>query len=236
MPANEYVDDDTELADGTRTQPVRRASWIVTNLFNDPPPPPPNGGDRTFLTGTNTHDAGSKLRVSCDQERTAAIGNDTRYRSLVLGIRRGTGFGNPQDHTLSWSSNGMPLPAENRPHILFDRLFRPDSKDTIAQREVEFAQRASVLDSVLEDTAHRHKRLGKVDRDKLDEHLTGIRDLEATMQEENRGFIATNQPSSRSTSAAIKHSIQKKTDWITDVISEGCSMLSRSRCKPTARG
>lgn len=143
-----------------------------------------HGGDRTFLTGTNTHDPGSKLRVSCDQELAAAIGKDTRYRSLVLGIRRGTGFGNPQDHTLSWSKNGTPLPAENRPHILFDRLFRPDSPETIAQREAEFARRASVLDSVMADAKTLNKSLGKTDRGKLDEYLTGIRDLEAAMQEE----------------------------------------------------
>lgn len=143
-----------------------------------------HGGDRTFLTGTNTHDPGSKLRISCDQELAAAIGDGTRYRSLVLGIRRGTGFGAPQDNTLSWSKNGTPIPAENRPHILFDRLFRPDSKETIAQREAEFARRSSVLDSVLEDAKALNGALGKTDRAKLDEYLTGIRDLEASMQSE----------------------------------------------------
>lgn len=143
-----------------------------------------HGGDRTFLTGTNTHDAGSKLRVSADQELAAEIGQDTRFRSMVLGVKRGTGFGNPQDHTLSWSKNGTPLPAENRPHVLFDRLFRPDSKETIAEREAEFARRSSVLDSVLSDAKQLEHVLGKVDRAKLDEYLTGIRDLETAMQEE----------------------------------------------------
>ena len=141
-------------------------------------------GDRTFLTGTNTHSSGSKLRISCDQELAEAIGKDTRYRSIVLGIRRGTGFGQPQDNTLSWTKNGTPIPAENRPHILFDRLFRPDSPETIAQREAEFVRRASVLDSVLEEANALASSLGKRDQEKLDEYLTGIRDLEAAMQEE----------------------------------------------------
>ncbi len=143
-----------------------------------------HSGDRTFLTGTNTHKSGSKLRVSCDQELAEAVGDDTRFRSLVLGIRRGTGFGNPQDHTLSWTKNGTPIPAENRPHILFDRLFRPDSPETIAQREAEFARRSSVLDSVLEEANALHARLGKRDQEKLDEYLTGIRDLEVSMQDQ----------------------------------------------------
>src|SRR6478672_1056373 len=95
-------------------------------------------GDRTFLTGTNTRSAGAKLRVSCDQELAEAVGRQTRFPSLVLGIKRGTGFGGFQDHTLSWSPSGTPLPAENRPHVLFDLLFRPDTPATLKQREEEF--------------------------------------------------------------------------------------------------
>ena len=143
-----------------------------------------HGGDRTFLTGTNTHDSGCKLRISCDQELALAVGDQTRFSSLVLGIRRGTGFGNPQDNTLSWSRSGTPIPAENRPHILFDQLFRPETADTLAQREAEFARRASVLDSVRAEAKALNERLGKVDRDKLDEYFTGIRDLEKQMQDE----------------------------------------------------
>lgn len=143
-----------------------------------------HGGDRTFLTGTNTHDSGAKLRISCDQELAQAVGHQTRYSSLVLGIRRGTGFGNPQDNTLSWSRNGTPLPSENRPHIVFDKLFRPETPDTLAEREAEFARRASVLDSVRAEAKALVNRLGKVDREKLDEYFTGIRDLEKQMQDE----------------------------------------------------
>lgn len=141
-----------------------------------------HGGDRTFLTGTNTHESGSKLRISCDQELADAIGHQTRYSSLVLGIRRGTGFGNPQDNTLSWSRSGTPLPAENRPHVLFDKLFRPDTVDTLAEREAEFARRSSVLDSVRAEANALSDRLGKIDREKLEEYFTGIRDLEKQMQ------------------------------------------------------
>ena len=60
-------------------------------------------GDRTFLTGTNTRSAGAKLRISCDQELAEAVGRQTRFPSLTLGIKRGTGFGGNQDQTLSWS-------------------------------------------------------------------------------------------------------------------------------------
>ena len=141
-------------------------------------------GDRTFLTGTNTRSAGAKLRVSCDQELAQAIGRQTRFPSLTLGIKRGTGFGGNQDQTLSWSPSGTPLPSENRPHILFDQLFRPDTAETLNQREAEFIRRSSVLDSLREEARRLEKSLGADDRHKLDEYLTGIRDLERRMQEE----------------------------------------------------
>ncbi len=141
-------------------------------------------GDRTFLTGTNTRSAGAKLRVSCDQELAAAMGRHTRFPSLVLGIKRGTGFGGFQDQTLSWSQSGTPLPAENRPHVLFDQLFRPDTEQTLKQREAEFLRRASVLDSLRDEARRLDGSLGVADRQKLDEYLTGIRDLERRMQED----------------------------------------------------
>ena len=141
-------------------------------------------GDRTFLTGTNTRSPGVKLRISCDQELAAAVGRQTRFPSLALSIKRGTGFGGYYDQTLSWSPSGTPLPAENRPHVLFDQLFRPDTPQTLNQREAEFIRRASVLDSLRDQAKRLNNSLGVDDQHKMDEYLTGIRDLERRMQDE----------------------------------------------------
>ena len=67
---------------------------------------------------------------------------------------------------------------------MFDQLFRPDSPERVAAREAAFAQRSSVLDSVLGDARDLHAALGAGDRAKLDEYLTGVRDLETAMQEQ----------------------------------------------------
>lgn len=151
-------------------------------------------GDRTFLTGTNTRSAGVKLRISCDQELAQAIGRNTRFPSLTLGIKRGTGFGGNQDQTLSWSASGTPLPCENRPHILFDQLFRPDTKETLNERDAEFVRRTSVLDSLREEARKLNGALGVDDQRKLEEYLSGIRDLERRMQEE-KAWLRRPKPS-----------------------------------------
>ena len=107
--------------------------------------------------------------------------------SLAHGCRyqkRGTGFGANYDQTISWSPRCTPIPSENRPHVLFDQLFRPDTPETLNQREAEFARRVSVLDSLREEARRLSNSLGADDQRKLDEYLTGIRDLERRMQEE----------------------------------------------------
>jgi hypothetical protein len=141
-----------------------------------------HGGDRTFLTGTATHKADAKLRISADQELAEVVGKATRFSSLVLGIHRGTGFGSGTiDKTLAWTRGGTPIPAENRPHILFDRLFRAENPDDVAARRVGARRTGSVLDAVRDEAKTLQKRLGKDDLAKLNEYFTSIRDVEQSI-------------------------------------------------------
>ena len=138
-----------------------------------------HAGDRTFLTGTATHKPDAKLRISADQELAEVIGKATRFASLVLGIHRGTGFGSGTiDKTLAWTRGGTPIPAENRPHVLFDRLFRADTEEDAALRKDQAAQTGSVLDAVRDQARRLHARLGKGDQQKLDEYFHSIREVE----------------------------------------------------------
>ena len=96
----------------------------------------------------------------------------------MLGIHRGTGFGSAQDNTLSWTRNGTPIPAENRPEVLFDQLFRKDSPEQLATREQRQALNGSILDHALESIHKLEKQVGAVDKAKLDEYFYSIRDTE----------------------------------------------------------
>lgn len=152
-----------------------------------------HSGDRTFLTGTCTHKADSKLHISVDQQLAAHVGEATRFPSLVLGIQRGTGFGGSQDNTLSWTKSGTPLPAENRPDVLFDRLFLAESPEERAAREQGMNRNASILDSVRESAKKIETHIGAEDKRKLDEYFNSIREIEARMDTE-RAWLDREKP------------------------------------------
>lgn len=142
-----------------------------------------HSGDRTFLTGTATHKADAKLSISADQQLAEVVGKHTRFPSLVLGINRGTGFGSGTvDKTLAWTRGGTPIPAENRPHVIFDKLFRAETAEQVAKRKSGAAETGSVLDAIQEQAKKLDARLGQDDRRKLDEYFNAIRSVEKSIQ------------------------------------------------------
>jgi hypothetical protein len=114
--------------------------------------------------------------ISCDQLMADTIGPQTRFSSLELSISSGTG--QPfNSNTLAFSRDGVPLPAEDNPKNIFNRLFGEEPGGIGAQR-LRLTKRRSVLDVVLEDASSLRKTLGTDDRTKLDEYLHAVRDVE----------------------------------------------------------
>jgi hypothetical protein len=149
------------------------------------------GGDHarasgSFLTGAQvkkTAGANFQAGISADQIAAARLGDRTRFRSLEMAIDRYRGTGNCDsgyscvyEHTLSWRNATTPLPVEVNPKAIFDRLFGGGQSDpeTVARNEI----RVSVLDVVLQEARSLNRRLGGNDQRKLDQYLTGIRDVE----------------------------------------------------------
>jgi hypothetical protein len=133
----------------------------------------------TWLTGAKI-DAQSARKyentISCDQLMAEVTSQQTRFGSLELSISSGTGRpGNSS--TLAFSRDGVPLPAEDNPRHVFDRLFGVEKGGIAAQRN-RLEKRRSVLDAVLEEATSLRASLGKDDRTKLDEYLHSVRDVE----------------------------------------------------------
>jgi hypothetical protein len=133
----------------------------------------------TWLTGAKIDAQGARKyenTVSCDQLMAEVTGPHTRFPSLELSISSGTGQpGNST--TLAFSRDGVPLPAEDNPRHVFERLFGAEAGGAAAQR-ARLAKRRSVLDAVLDDARTLRGELGTEDRSKLDEYLNSVREVE----------------------------------------------------------
>lgn len=140
-------------------------------------------GDYSFLTGTEGWtSSGIQGGVSADQVVAKQVGQATRFPSLQLSIARGTNFGQQGLATLSWSENGIPLAAENDPHVIFNRLFQVDDVKEAARRAEGFQRRGSILDLVRNQAGDLGRRVGRDDKQKLDEYYTAVREVESQLQ------------------------------------------------------
>lgn len=149
---------------------------------------------KTFLEHGGGHDGaypfatavprGQKQGISPDQLAAELHGRHTRFPSLQLSVKRGTGFGSQALATISWNRQGVPLASENDPRAIFERLFRPASAEEQARRGDEFRQRESVIDAVLEDARRLQKKLGQADRGQLEQYFDSIREVERNLERE----------------------------------------------------
>ena len=110
---------------------------------------------------------------SLDQLVAAKIGSETRFRSLQIGVSQES-FGGAMQKNMSWAGPDRPLPPEEIPHRLFDRLFG-------ARDEGWVKRKRSILDAVRESAGELRKGLPVEDSRRLDEHLSSVRDLERSI-------------------------------------------------------
>lgn len=127
---------------------------------------------------------GEKQIVSPDQIAAELHGKETRFPSLQLSVKRGTGFGSQVLSTISWNKQGVPLAAENEPEAVFNQLFKSTSPEQRKSLETEFRQRGSVLDAILSDANELNHKLGQSDRQQLDQYFNSIREVEKTLKRE----------------------------------------------------
>lgn len=119
--------------------------------------------------------------ISIDQVVAAKHGRETRIPSLQLSDATGTGSAG-HSHTLSFDQAGTPLPAENSPRRLFERLFVPDTAADRAATLRRYADKRSILDNVLAEAKQLQRQLGANDQRKMEEYLGSVRETEQRVQ------------------------------------------------------
>jgi hypothetical protein len=155
------------------------------------------GGDHpractAWLTGTHAKmTSGADLRagMSVDQIAAQEFGKYTQLASLEVGLESPevvgaceSAYGCAYYNTIAWRNETSPLPMENRPRAIFERLF---GETGTTDPEVRLALRQedrSILDAVNADVKRMRARLGGTDRGKIDQYLEAVRDVERRMQ------------------------------------------------------
>ena len=145
----------------------------------------------TWLTGAELKEGHLENTVSIDQLAASHFADRTRYSSLVLSTDGGVGEPT-RSSTLSFSRTGQPVAADNKPKLVFDRLFGVDPRSLAAQRQSLDSSR-SMLDLVLDHSRSVRTRLGKHDRSKLEEYLDSVRQIERRV-ERSRQWLAVPKP------------------------------------------
>ena len=130
----------------------------------------------TFLTGALLTERFLRNTVSADQIAARAFSDRTRFSSLVLSTDGGVGEPT-RSSTLSYDIKGRPIPALHQPQQVFDRFFGAGDADTLARRR-RLKSASGMLDLVLEDSKSLRNKLGAHDREKLDEYLASVRQIE----------------------------------------------------------
>jgi hypothetical protein len=152
------------------------------------------GGDHaramaSFLTGRHprkTDGADLQAGISVDQLAAREIGSSTRFPSLEIGCEGGRnagecdhGYSCAYQSNLSWRGDATPVAKQINPRLVFDRLFgAPPGGGPGVDPDRANRRRKSVLDFVGDDARRISRSLGAPDRRKLDEYLSGLRDVE----------------------------------------------------------
>ena len=201
FPHGATMDKFTPAADGANfelseilqpLQPYKDRINIISDLSH---PQAYGGGSATsnhtrsaaaYLSGAQAK-AGPQayLGVTVDQVAAQKIGQDTAMPSLELGIEDpslscGDGLSCAYRDTISWQNATSPLPMQNNPQVVFERLFGDGSTDTLRRARRE--QSLSLLDSVMGDVNSLNKKIPATDRSRVEQYLNDLREIERRIE------------------------------------------------------
>jgi len=135
------------------------------------------GGHSTencFLTSAkDPTGSGFRNSISLDQLAVEHLGQQTRFPTLNLGVNI-----DKANRSLSWTRDGVLLPAEDKPSELFQKMFVQGSPDEVERRLQRLEERGSILDAVSDDLNGFQRNLGRDDSERIDQYFTSVRELE----------------------------------------------------------
>lgn len=174
-----------EFVFGKSTEPLspfRKQLSFMGGLYHPSgPKSDPHTCSDMWLTGAPLYNPkpGTYNTVALDQVIALHTKQYCRQPSLVLSIDAGTGFLS-RTGTISYNLEGRPIPAENNPRRIFNRLFRGDRESLESERE-KLRHRIKLVDAVAASARTLDQQLGKSDRERMDEYMTSLNEVESRL-------------------------------------------------------
>lgn len=190
--------------------PLKRDVLVLSGLAQDKGRANGDGpGDHarsaaSFLTGVQPlKSEGSQIRagISADQYVAEHIASETRFGSLEMGIESGrqagkcdSGYSCAYSNNISWRNESTPMTKETNPRLVFERFFGNGNDGESANsflRRREFKK--SILDYVMDDARRLNSQVSGNDREKIDEYLTAVREIERRIETAEQTSARTEQ-------------------------------------------
>jgi hypothetical protein len=159
--------------------PFRKQLSFLGGLYHpNGPKADPHICSDMWLTGAPLQNPkpGTFNSAGLDQVIASHTKQYCRRPSLVLSIDAGTGYLS-RTGTISYNLEGRPIPAENNPRRVFDRLFRGD-RTSLKSEHDKLQKRIKLVDAVAENARSLDQKLGKGDRERMDQYLTSLNEVE----------------------------------------------------------
>ena len=155
-----------------------RADFTVFSGLSHPGVTGGHSADNCLLTAARgAFKSGFRNSISFDQFVAEKLGQVTRFPTLNLGVNIDKG-----NRSLSWTRDGVLLPAEDSAPRLYERMFVRATKSSVAQQLHRLENRGSILDTLLDETRRFQRELGSDDKARLDQYVTSVREVEERLQ------------------------------------------------------
>lgn len=151
-----------------------RNDWTIFSGLSHPDVVGGHSTENCFLTAARGPTrSGFRNEISLDQFAAEALGRQTRFATLNLGVNI-----DKSKRSLSWTRDGSLLPAEDKPSRLFQKMFVQGDRQQVEAKLQELRRRGSILDAVSAETNRFRRTVGHNDQQRIDQYLNSVRELE----------------------------------------------------------
>jgi hypothetical protein len=155
-----------------------RSDFTVFSGLSHPGVSGGHSADNCLLTAARgAFKGGFRNTISFDQYVAEKLGQVTRFPTLNLGVNIDKG-----NRSLSWTRDGVLLPAEDSAPKLYERMFVQGDQEAVAQQIHRLERRGSILDALMDETKRFSRKLGTDDKARLDQYVTSVREVEERLQ------------------------------------------------------